>query len=214
MSCWQQVIGDFAAIWPWDIVDKFDFITVVEATWQTMYLRGQLTAFKFSEKMDHVWLDYEPLSRPENVHKLPRGSPDEWEYSDLYLNKFKSLDWIMLPRAMGRDSFGKNKLVMNGKKAFYVPTDMSRRDITLLFDPAYTPKSEPLFAAVEAFDPVKNAVPIKEIKKTNGDKLYNKELSKWDCGWRDSRCIVMRQLYFHRSGELSVASRNLQVIIN
>lgn len=162
----DQVIGDFRAIWPWKTVDFFDFVTISEWDYGNIYLRGQFTAFRLSDKMDNVWLSYPPLSAPEHLHKLPHGVPDEFEYSVLYSNVFKNLNWILLPRALGADKFGRNKVVFHNKKAYYVPSDMRRRDIALLFSPRFAIKSEPLFAPVNDFNPKEYAVPVREVGDT------------------------------------------------
>lgn len=69
----DQIIGDFKAMWPWNEVDNFDMITISEWDAGNIYLRGQFTAFKDNEKMNKIWLDYEPLKKPENLHSLPTG---------------------------------------------------------------------------------------------------------------------------------------------
>lgn len=73
------------------------------------------------------------------------------------------VNWLLIPRLLGADKFGGNKLVSNGKRVFYVPVDMRRRDVTMTLDERYNPKGEVGFAAVEAFDPKKWAVPVKEV---------------------------------------------------
>lgn len=111
-------------------------------------------------------MKYKPLSSPENLHLLGHGPLDEFEYSVLYSNIFKDdINWLLIPRLLGADKFGANKLISNGKRSFYVPNDMRRRDITLLLDDRFTPIAEPGFAMVNEFDPEKWAVPVREVSE-------------------------------------------------
>lgn len=140
-------------------------ITISEWDIGNIYLRGQFTAFQTSNpKTDKIWTKYPPLSCPSSLKTLPHGPLDEFEYSVLYSNTLKDdVNWLLIPRLLGADKFGGNKLVSNGKRAFYVPADMRRRDVTMTLDERYNPKGEVGFAAVEAFDPEKWAVPVKEV---------------------------------------------------
>ena len=165
----DQVIGDFKGLWPWQSVDNFDMITISEWDYPNIYLRGQFTAFKLNDKLDNIWLEYPPLSRPEKLYTLPCCVPDEFEYSVLYSNVLKDVNWMLIPRGLGADKFGRNKLVYHRGKAFYVPSDMRRRDIAMLFHPKYALEAEPLFAAAEEFDPKKYAVPVREVRRSSCD---------------------------------------------
>jgi hypothetical protein len=73
----------------------------------------------------------------------------------------------LIPRALGADKFGRNKPVYGGgskrNRAFYVPEEMRRRDVTMLLDERWIPKPERSFAAVNPFDPEKWAVPAREV---------------------------------------------------
>lgn len=105
---------------------------------------------------------------------------------------------MSIPRALGNDRFEKNKLVMHGKKTFWVPFDMPRSDIALLFQPDTGPKSDALLAAVEPFDVERNAVPLHTLKQN--DTLWGKELDR-GCDFKTPRCAVLRASYFHNSSE-------------
>lgn len=89
--------------------------------------------------------------------------PDEFEYSVLYSNIFKSVNWVMFPRVLGADKFGANKVVSHGKKSYYVPAEMSHREIAMLFDTRHTLPSEPVFGVVNSFDPERYGVPLREV---------------------------------------------------
>lgn len=108
----------------------------------------------------------------------------------------------MVGRVLGADRFGKNKLVMHGKKAFYVPFDMPRSDIVLLFQEGFTPTSQPILAPVEDFDPQKYGVPLRELEKDKGDTLWGKPLGN-DCNFSPSRCAVIRDSYFYKSSKFA-----------
>lgn len=160
----DQLVGNFKSLWPWSTIDNFDVATISEWDIGNIYLRGQFTAFKTSPKMDKIWMKYPPLSSPEKLHTLGHGPLDEFDYSVFYSNSLKNdIDWILIPRLLGADKFGVNKIISNGHKMFYVPNDMRRRDITILLDDRFTPKSQAGFAPVEAFDPEKWAVPVREV---------------------------------------------------
>lgn len=192
----DQIIGDFRNLWPWQTVDNFDVVTISEWDYGNIYLRGQFTAFKQSEKLEQTWLDYEPLSAPEKLHLLPSGAVDEFEYSVLYSNLFTNLNWILIPRALGADKFGRNKVISHGRKAYYVPSGMTRNDMSLLFHPKHQPISEPIFAAHEPFDPELWSVPLRELR--HGDWVNGKPLEDW-CDQKETRCTVAREYYAYKS---------------
>lgn len=163
----DQLIGNFKDIWPWHVIDNFDVATISEWDIGNIYLRGQFTAFQLSNpKTDTIWLKYPPLSSPESLPTLGHGPLDEFDYSVFYSNTLNSeINWILLPRILGADKFGSNKLISNGKRVFYIPEDMKRRDISILLlnEERSNPKTEPAFAAVEEFDVEKWAVPVREV---------------------------------------------------
>lgn len=167
MSCIDadQIIGNFKDLWPWKTMNNFDIITISEWDIGNLYLRGQFTAFRSSTtKMNNIWKKYLPLSKPENLNLLGHGPLDEFDYSVFYSNTLKEeINWILIPRLLGADKFGVNKLISNGKNNFYVPNDMRRRDITILLDDRFRPKSEPGFGMVNQFNPDKWAVPVREV---------------------------------------------------
>jgi hypothetical protein len=171
-------------------------VTISEWDYGNIYLRGQFTAFQLNDKLDNIWLTYEPLSKPEKLYKLPHGAVDEFAYSVLYSNTFTDLNWMLIPRALGADKFGRNKPISHGKKGFYVPTDMTRLDASLLFDTRYATVSEPIFAAAEPFNPKLWAVPLRELK--HGDYVNDKPLNSW-CDQKDTRCTVAREYYAFKS---------------
>lgn len=192
----DTVLGDFKALWPWQSIDAFDVVTISEWDYGNIYLRGQFTAFQLSGKLDDIWLEYEPLKKPENLQKLPRGAVDEFAYSVLYSNTFTDVNWILIPRALGADKFGRNKLISHRSKAFYVPSSMTRLDTALLFDARYAPASRPIFGADEAFDPKLWAVSLRELR--HGDWVNGKPLNGW-CDQKNTRCTVAREYYAYQS---------------
>lgn len=169
----DQLVGNFKDLWPWHVVDNFDVITLSEWDIGNIYLRGQFTAFQVSNaRTDNLWTKYPPLASPSSLKTLGHGPLDEFEYSVFYSNTLKEeINWLLIPRALGADKFGANKVVSNGKRAYYVPQDMRRRDVAMLLDDRYAPKAEPAFAPVEAFDPERWAVPVREVGPSSSSIL-------------------------------------------
>ena len=66
------MLGDFEVLFPWDLLDKFDLLSIATNQHEALYLHGQLSAFRMSTMVKH-WRNLPYFETPARFLELSFG---------------------------------------------------------------------------------------------------------------------------------------------
>ncbi|GAA99386.1 uncharacterized protein L969DRAFT_93845 [Mixia osmundae IAM 14324] len=122
-------IGHFDELWP-DIPDDVDIVTVSKSDKAGLWMAGQFTAFRLSDKADTLAFDYPPLSSPDTLQSLPTDFVDETSHSVWYLKEDSRWNWLVLRNSFSLDpKVDTHRLTYARGETLAVPQSVSRAQL-------------------------------------------------------------------------------------
>lgn len=153
----DMIVGDFEAMFPWELLNTFDVIALKTPEWQTLWFPGASTVYRLREDVNKIWTHVWGLQssfsfktvfmkKPDiGQAKSPYGATDEGAHSKAIILS-GSITWIKITMYLQWlttfNFYGEEAHVVvkggNERKILTVPKHLSDKEASQLFETPIT----------------------------------------------------------------------------